>query len=178
MLLALDFMQRKKVVHRDIKPDNVLINSIEDQSEYEIRIADFGFAVFTERDQYLTHKCGTPGYVAPEMFLSEEGYSYKADIFSLGALFFNLLTGRYLFSGENMEQTLRRNVRCDLSGVAKYLTHTSKNCKDLLICMLNSNPDQRPTASEALAHPWFNNEKDIIRDLLIMNEVMCEDAIG
>jgi serine/threonine protein kinase len=59
--------------------------------------------VFTERDQYLTHKCGTPGYVAPEMFISEEGYSYKADIFSLGALFFNLLTGRYLFSGENME---------------------------------------------------------------------------
>ncbi len=50
MLLALDFLQRKKVVHRDIKPDNVLINSIEDQSEYEIRIADFGFAVFTERD--------------------------------------------------------------------------------------------------------------------------------
>jgi serine/threonine protein kinase len=37
------------------------------------------------------------------MFTSEEGYTYKADIFSLGALFFNLLTGRYLFSGENME---------------------------------------------------------------------------
>jgi len=112
------------------------------------------------------------------MFTSEEGYSYKADLFSLGALFFNLLTGRYLFSGENMEQTLRRNVRCDISGIAKYLTHTSKNCKDLLTRMLRPNPDLRPTESEALAHPWFNNEKDIIRDLLIMNEVMCEDAIG
>jgi hypothetical protein len=44
--------------------------------------------------------------------------------------------------------------------------------------MLKPYPDLRPTASEALAHPWFNNEKDIIRDLLIMNEVMCEDAIG
>jgi serine/threonine protein kinase len=121
MLLALDYLERRKVVHRDLKPDNVLINSIEDNSEYEIRIADFGFAVFTPKDQLLTHKCGTPGYVAPEMFTKEDGYSYKADVFSLGALFFNLLTGRYLFSGESMEQTLRRNVRCDISGVTKYI---------------------------------------------------------
>jgi serine/threonine protein kinase len=61
------------------------------------------------------------------MFLKEK-YSYKADVFSLGAVFFNLLTGRYLFSGENMDQTLRRNVRCDLTGIDKYLTHVSKNC--------------------------------------------------
>jgi serine/threonine protein kinase len=150
MLLALDYLERKKVVHRDLKPDNVLINSIEDNSEYEIRIADFGFAVFTPKDQLLTHKCGTPGYVAPEMFMRDDGYSYKADVFSLGALFFNLLTGRYLFSGENMEQTLRRNVRCDISGISKYISNMSKNCKDLLIWMLNPDPDQRPTAREAL----------------------------
>lgn len=102
MLLALDYLQRKRVVHRDIKPENILINSIEDTSEYEIRIADFGFAIFTPENEMLTHKCGTPGYVAPEMFI-EEKYSYKADIFSLGAVFFNLITGRYLFSGENMD---------------------------------------------------------------------------
>ena len=76
----------------------------------------------------LTHKCGTPGYVAPEMFLKEQ-YSYKADIFSLGAVFFNLLTGRYLFSGENMDQTLRRNVKCDPTGVENYLTHVSVHCQ-------------------------------------------------
>lgn len=109
------------------------------------------------------------------MFNSEDGYSYKSDVFSLGAVFFNLITGRYLFSGEDFEQTLRRNVRCDVASINKYLEHTSNNCKDLLASMLKANPVDRPSAQEALQHVWFNNDKGIIRDLLLMNEIMCED---
>lgn len=70
-----------------------------------MRVADFGLAVFTPGDEEITHKCGTPGYVAPEI-LREEGYSYKADMFSLGSLFFNLLTGRYVFSGATNQEVL------------------------------------------------------------------------
>ena len=102
LLLALDFFQKKKVVHRDIKLDNILIKSIEGNSEYEIRVADLGLAVFLHNDELLTHKCGSPGYVAPEI-MHGGGYSYKADIFSLLTVFFNLLTGRFLFSGETPE---------------------------------------------------------------------------
>jgi serine/threonine protein kinase len=47
MLLALDFFQHKKIVHRDIKMENILISSVEEKTEYEIRVADFGLAVFT-----------------------------------------------------------------------------------------------------------------------------------
>jgi serine/threonine protein kinase len=101
MLLALDFFQRKKVIHRDIKLDNVLINSIEDKGDYEIRVADFGLAAFNPKDEPLFHKCGSPGYVAPEVFRGQ-GYSYHADMFSLGAVFFNLISGRYLFSGKDL----------------------------------------------------------------------------
>jgi serine/threonine protein kinase len=68
MLLALDFFQKKKVIHRDIKLDNVLINTIEDKADYEIRVADFGLAEFNPKDEALFHKCGSPGYVAPEVF--------------------------------------------------------------------------------------------------------------
>jgi serine/threonine protein kinase len=68
MLLALDFFERKKIIHRDIKLDNVLINSIEDKCDYEIRVADFGLASFNPKEDLLTHKCGSPGYVAPEIF--------------------------------------------------------------------------------------------------------------
>jgi serine/threonine protein kinase len=49
----MDFLSIKKIVHRDIKLDNILINSIQDNMEYEIRIADFGLAVFTPNDETL-----------------------------------------------------------------------------------------------------------------------------
>lgn len=106
ILLTLDYFKNKKIVHRDIKLDNILIKQIEDGSNnYEVRVADFGLACFNPKDEKLTQKCGSPGYVAPEM-LRGYGYSYKADIFSLGSVFFNLLTGRYLFSGATPEECL------------------------------------------------------------------------
>lgn len=60
----------KSIVHRDIKPDNILIKSIENSTEYEVKVADLGLAAFTINGESLTQKCGTPGYVAPEIFLS------------------------------------------------------------------------------------------------------------
>lgn len=91
------------MVHRDIKLDNILIKQIEETTNYEVRVADFGLATFATSGgplELLTHKCGSPGYVAPEIF-KKSGYSYKADVFSLGSVFFNLITGRYLFSADN-----------------------------------------------------------------------------
>ena len=91
--MALDFFQKKKIIHRDIKLDNVLITKIEEQKFYEIRIADFGLATFTLEDEMLKHRCGSPGYVAPEI-LRGKFYNYKADVFSAGSIFFNLLSKR------------------------------------------------------------------------------------
>ena len=85
-------------MHRDIKLDNILINKIE-EAEYVVKLADFGFATFVGLQKELLYiKCGTPGYTAPEI-LRGQGYSLNSDIFSLGAVFFNLLSGCYLFVG-------------------------------------------------------------------------------
>lgn len=115
MLLALDFFEQKKIVHRDIKPDNILIKSIQDSSDYEIRVADLGLAVFN-KNGFLTQKCGTPGFVAPELF-SPGGYSYKADVFSLGCVFFSLVTGCYLFGGVTYDEVMRANICCELEHI-------------------------------------------------------------
>ena len=65
---AIEFCHRNNVIHRDIKLENILISAVEDRSEYEIRIADFGLALFTPNDELVSGKCGSPGYVAPEVF--------------------------------------------------------------------------------------------------------------
>jgi calcium/calmodulin-dependent protein kinase I len=73
----------------------------------------------------LYMKCGTPGYVAPEI-LRSEGYNSKCDIFSLGSLMFNLLTGFYLFSGKDQREILMKNKACDISQIGSVLTEISK----------------------------------------------------
>ena len=85
-----------------MKLDNVLINQIVETGEVNVKIADFGLAIFAPSNprERVYEKCGTPCYAAPEV-LRGLGYTMKCDIFSLGSLFFNLITGRYLFPGSN-----------------------------------------------------------------------------
>ena len=82
----------------------------------DIRVADFGLATFTLNDEPVYQRCGTPGFVAPEV-LKGQGYSYKADVFSAGSLFFSLVTGRYLFSGNTPKETLYLNRHCSVKDI-------------------------------------------------------------
>lgn len=103
----------------------------------------------------MYEKCGTPCYAAPEI-LRGLGYTTKCDIFSLGSLFFNLLTGRFLFPGANKQQVMQRNTECDLHWVGEYVTEfVSESCKQLLLSMLEVEPSNRPSAKQALMNSWF-----------------------
>jgi len=128
LLLTLDYMHQKDIIHRDIKLDNILINKKE-EGGYNVKIADFGMATFSKKNKgnLLYTKCGTPGYVAPEI-LRGEGYDGKCDLFSTGSLLFNLLTGLYLFAGEDNKEILKSNKRCDLSQVPSVTGNLSRQC--------------------------------------------------
>ena len=136
LLLAVDFFHQKRIIHRDLKLENILINQVADGDNYDVRIADFGLSCFSEHDEPQTLKCGTPGYVAPEI-LRDTGYSFKADLFSLGSIFFNLLTGRFLFNGTRVNELLRLNMVCRLDHIHKYLSSVSVAGRELLLKMLS-----------------------------------------
>ena len=88
----------KCIVHRDIKLDNILIGNY-DEENIEVKIADFGLADRIEPPMTkLFKRCGSPGFIAPEI-LRSEGYDSKADIFSMGSVFYQILTRRGLFEG-------------------------------------------------------------------------------
>ncbi len=96
-----------------------------------MRIADFGLATKIFLNEIHYKRCGSPGYVAPEI-LRDEGYTKVSDIFSLGSVFFNLVTGRYLFAGQTADEIILKNYNCDLSLMDKYLTNCSISLVNLL----------------------------------------------
>lgn len=87
LIEALDYMHKREVVHRDLKPENILLEEGEDGLEF--KIADFGLAAECPSDEVMTLRCGSPGYVAPEI-LEKQSYDSKVDIFSAGVIMYIL----------------------------------------------------------------------------------------
>lgn len=93
----------------------------------------------------MEDKCGTPCYVAPEV-LRGEGYREKCDLFSLGSVYFNLVTRRYLFHGKEAKVLVMKNRTCDLTHIDRYLEELSKDERALVAWLLQAQPSLRPTA--------------------------------
>ncbi len=103
-------MHRKKIIHRDIKPDNILLNSL-NLEQIDVRIADLGFAIeFEENKEYI--RCGTPCYIAPEVLLGLP-FNYKVDIFSIGSVIYKLLSLNPLIRGKSVIEIMRKTVNQD-----------------------------------------------------------------
>jgi calcium-dependent protein kinase len=122
LLLGLEEMKSKGIIHRDLKPDNIMIRK-NAKGEEECVIIDFGLATFVDAIPYLYFRCGTPGFLSPEianLTNKKEKQLCSSDMFSLGCIFYKMyplvslrLTGHYLFGGKTAKEVLHHNRKCE-----------------------------------------------------------------
>eukprot|EP01067_Filipodium_phascolosomae_P002299 Filipodium_phascolosomae@DN2359_c0_g1_i7.p1 len=106
-LLALDFCHSRRIFHRDLKPQNILIGK-----KQELKLADFGLArAFGLPVQTCTHEVITLWYRAPEILLGIKRYSLAVDMWSMGCIFYEMASGKPLFSGDSEIDTLFKIFR-------------------------------------------------------------------
>ncbi|KAL0211728.1 hypothetical protein RCL1_005354 [Eukaryota sp. TZLM3-RCL] len=185
LLQAISHCHEKKVIHRDIKMSNVLINSNGD-----LKLCDFGLARKLTKAQIqnkrpMTPKVVTRWYRPPEVFLGDTAYTFAVDMWSVGCIFAELLTGEAPFRSQTDAEAI--NKIWDLCGtldpntwpeatqfkqfrvfggalpkkerrLRSHYKSIGENEFDLLDKMLQLNPSQRITAAQALSHAYFATE--------------------
>lgn len=166
---ALNHCHAQNIVHRDIKPDNIMIT----QSD-TVRLIDFGLSKASKNNKNLTTVAGTPYYMAPEVL--DGSYSQKADIWSLGVLLYTLVSGYLPFQGGNAAEVFRKIKECEYHFKHREFDAVSDECKDLISKLLVGKEKKRLSGAEALKHPWFKifaeNSGKAAVPIQISNEVL------
>ena len=162
ILSAMNYCHNMNILHRDLKPDNILIKKSEN-GLCKVKICDFGTSYIFKKGEKQKEAIGTLNYMAPEVL--KEKYNQKCDLWSCGVIMYILLTGRKPFVGrddiEVMSKILSNSYNKNL--INKYNRYT----KDLLSKLLETNPKKRLDAEQALNHKVFdiNKTKEILNDI-------------
>lgn len=146
VLNGLHYCHSKRILHRDIKLDNILITK-----ESVIKICDFGVSRVVKEGEVVVEKCGTPVYIAPEI-LSKKGYEgFAADVWSAGVLLYIMIYGLVPFKGNSVSELQTKIIR------GEYVLGNSvtESARDLLRRMLETNPKKRISIPQILYHRWF-----------------------
>ncbi|XP_020213505.1 serine/threonine-protein kinase ATG1t isoform X2 [Cajanus cajan] len=126
------------IIHRDLKPENILLSSHD--GDAVLKIADFGLSRTVRPGEYAETVCGSPLYMAPEV-LRFQRYDYKADMWSVGAILFELLNGYPPFNGRNNVQVLKNIRSCTCLPFSQLiLSGLDPDCLDICSRLLCLNP--------------------------------------
>lgn len=149
---ALAYLHSVGIIHRDIKPDNLLLTMTGDETT--VKIADFGFAKRIVDGGVLHTPCGSPVYTAPEM-IREEPYNKAVDMWSAGVLLYILLCGFPPFYHQDPNKLFEVIEKGVFDFPDTQWTNVSASAKELVSLLLTLDPANRLTAQQALAHPWL-----------------------
>ena len=191
ILLAVKYLNNVGIVHRDLKPENIMLKIDKNKPNArasEVKIIDFGFAIYVREAGVSVKGCGTYNYVAPEVF-SQKPYTFKTDIFSLGVILYFMLKGELPFNHPIREivvkNILKGTFNVDMA-VDEHFMNISEDAKDLIKKMLITKSVDRIDIDSTLEHPWIvkhrrrknssqvnggqmNNKLDSPRDSLEVN---------
>ena len=150
---GLSAMRLQSLVHRDLKPDNLLLS--ERTAKATLKIADFGFARYIQPHGGMADTvCGSPLYMAPEI-LKYRKYDAKADLWSVGAILFEMVVGKVPFTGQNQVQLLHNIERSDARIPTRIAETLSPECVALLRSLLRRDPRERLGFDAFFNHPFF-----------------------
>ncbi|KAL5730260.1 hypothetical protein ACHQM5_003105 [Ranunculus cassubicifolius] len=141
------------VVHRDVKPENILVTS-----EGRLKLADFGLATRFRKGQRLCGAFGSEEYAAPEVLGGD--YTENVDIWSLGVLLHGMLVGALPFEGDSNTQVLEAVKNANLCFEGEAWELISEPARDLIGKMLTRDVLERLSAEEVLQHPWILHHRE------------------
>ena len=153
MVSAIAYCHQKKLVHCDLKPENIVLPQ---KGIKILKIIDFGSAAYVDKNK-LTEKFGTVYYIAPEVL--KGSYDEKCDIWSLGVILYVMLSGKPPFGG-NTDNDILYNVRnSDPSYSPTRFPNTSPLALDLLRKMLERDTGRRLSCEDVMKHPWVQSHR-------------------
>lgn len=158
--LGMKYLHDNRITHRDLKPENILLDT-----EKRVKISDFGLAKMCQPGYVLQTQCGTTEFMAPEMLtLRRRGgmYTNKVDIWSLGVMMYEFLSGKLPFS-EDRAGYIQTNEELLKKGEFRFdgevWNSVSCDAKHLIRQMLATDVEQRPSIDELLKDEWFNDDE-------------------